>query len=182
MPAGSSVGTGLHRGAVEQLLIVVGALATGDRLGTTGIQLADQQFQRRVAAGLTMLTSVVQTAADNADEVFATVEGGIEDFIASDDDIIITDYRESEIRPYWMIDTTNGSAVRPPVEFTSSTPAFANLTRARPEAYIIPVAWAGLAERLMASGLEVETMDEPFSGTVEAFNITSTPRLSTRPP
>jgi hypothetical protein len=32
-----------------------------------GIGIADQEFQRRTAAGLTMLGSIVQTAADNAE-------------------------------------------------------------------------------------------------------------------
>ena len=138
-----------------------------------GIGIADQQFQRRTAAGLTMMNSIVQTAADNADKVFKTVEGGIEEFINSEDDVVITDYSESYIRPFYMIDVNNGSAVRPPVRFASTTPALANLTRSRPEAYLIPVAWAGLAERLRVAGLQVETLDKPFSGKVEALTITS---------
>jgi hypothetical protein len=138
-----------------------------------GIQLADQQFQRRIAAGLTMLSSIVQTAVDNAEEVLTTIEGGINDFVTSNDDVVITDYRETAIRPYYMVDSRNGSVVRPPVRFTSSTPAFANLTRARPEAYIIPVGWADLATRLRDSGVEVEQLETPFVGTVEALTVTS---------
>ncbi|RAQ76057.1 carboxypeptidase 2 [Aspergillus flavus] len=138
-----------------------------------GIAIADQEFQRRTAAGLTMLGSIVQTAADNADEVLQTVEDGIKEFIASDDDVIVTDYSKTEIRPFAMVDVKNGSIVYPPVRFASTTPSFANLTRSRPEAYLIPVAWADLAERLKVSGLEVETLDKPFEGTVEALTITS---------
>ncbi|OGM41839.1 carboxypeptidase 2 [Aspergillus bombycis] len=113
-----------------------------------GIAIADQEFQRRTAAGLTMLGSIVQTAADNADQVFKTVEDGIKEFIASDGDIILTDYSKTEIRPFTMVDVKNGSVVYPPVRFASTTPAVANLTRSRPEAYLIPVAWADLAKRL----------------------------------
>jgi hypothetical protein len=40
------------------------------------------------------------------------------------------------------------------------------LTRSRPEAYLIPVAWAGLAERLKVAGLEVETLDKPRRGSL----------------
>ncbi|KNG89677.1 carboxypeptidase 2 [Aspergillus nomiae NRRL 13137] len=138
-----------------------------------GIAIADQEFQRRTAAGLTMLGSIVQTAADNADKVLKTIEGGIKEFIASDDDIIVTDYSKTEIRPFTMVDVKNGSVVHPPVRFASTTPALANLTRSRPEAYLIPVAWADLAERLKVAGLEVETLDKPFEGTVEVLNITS---------
>ncbi|KAI6785001.1 carboxypeptidase 2 [Emericellopsis cladophorae] len=139
-----------------------------------GIGLANQEFQRRTAAGLTMLTSIVQTTTDNADKVFQTVEGGIKEFVESADDIVITDHSESEIRPFSMVDTKNASVARPPVRFASTTPAIANLTRTRPEAYIIPVAWAGPAERLRVSGLEVETLDTPFKDTVETLNILST--------
>lgn len=139
-----------------------------------GIGIADQEFQRRTAAGLTMLGSIVQTAADNADKVFKTVENGVEDFIESDSDIIITDYSKTVIRPFTMVDVQNGSVVHPPVRFASTTPSFANLTRSRPEAYLIPVAWAGLAERLKVAGLEVETLDKPFEGTVQVLTILST--------
>ncbi|KAL4874917.1 hypothetical protein BJY04DRAFT_172486 [Aspergillus karnatakaensis] len=138
-----------------------------------GIGIADQEFQRRTAAGFTMLGSIVQTAADHADEVFNTIEGGIKEFAASTEDIVVTDYSDVEIRPFAMVDTQNGSVVTPPVRFASTTPAIANLTRARPEAYLIPVAWAGLAERLRVAGLEVERLDKEFSGTVEALTISS---------
>lgn len=139
-----------------------------------GIGLADQEFQRRTAAGLTMLNSIVQTAADNAKKVFSTIEGGIDDFVNSDEDIVITDYSEVDIRPFSFVEASTGEVTKAPVRFASTTPAFANLTRSRPEAYIIPVAWADLAERLRVSGLEVETLSEPFSGTVEALTIAST--------
>ncbi|KAL2856498.1 hypothetical protein BJY01DRAFT_203457 [Aspergillus pseudoustus] len=138
-----------------------------------GIGLADQEFQRRTAAGLTMLGSIVQTAADNANHVLKTVEVGIKEFVQSNDDIIVTDYSKVGIRPFAMIDRENGSVVHPPVRFASTTPSFANLTRPRPEAYLIPVAWADLAERLKVAGLEVETLDKPFEGTVETLTITS---------
>lgn len=138
-----------------------------------GIGLADQEFQRRTAAGLTMITSIVQTAADNAAEVFETVEGGIESFVNSNEDIIITDSSETDIRPFQFVEVSTGEVVKAPVRFASTTPSIANLTRSRPEAYIIPVAWADLAERLRVSGLEVETLSEPFSGTVEALTIAS---------
>ncbi|KOS48319.1 hypothetical protein ACN38_g697 [Penicillium nordicum] len=139
-----------------------------------GIGIAEQEFQRRTAAGLTMLSSIVQTAADNADKVFKTVENGVEEFKESDSDIIITDYSNTVIRPFTMVDVQNGSVVHPPVRFASTTPSFANLTRSRPEAYLIPVAWAGLAERLKVAGLEVETLDKPFEGTVQVLTISST--------
>lgn len=138
-----------------------------------GIGIADQQFQRRTAAGLTMVGSIINTAASNAEKVQKTVEGGIKTFIGSKDDVVITDSSTVEDRLFTMIDHTNGSVVEVPVKFASTTPTTANLTRSRPEAYLIPVAWADLVERLHVSGLEVETLAEPWTGSVEALDITS---------
>jgi hypothetical protein len=139
-----------------------------------GIFLADQEFQRRTASGLVMTTAILQTAADNADSVYSTIEEGRAAFSSSTDDIILTDSPTTEQRLFTMVDYTNGSLVQLPVTFRSTTPAVANLTRARPEAYLIPVAWADLAERLRVAGLEVETLAEPWTGEVEALTITST--------
>ncbi|KAF5609935.1 carboxypeptidase 2 [Fusarium subglutinans] len=138
-----------------------------------GIGLADQEFQRRTAAGLTMASSIIETASNNAQKVFKTVEGGIKDFIKSKEPIVITDSTKYSTRMFQMIDYTNGSIVKVPVQFASTTPTTANLTRSRPESYLIPVAWADIAKRLEVSGLEVETLSKPWSGTVEALNITS---------
>ena len=140
---------------------------------TRGIGLADQEFKRRTVAALTMVESIIQTAADNADDVFATIEGGIDDTINSQEDIVITDYSNITQRTFQMVDINNGSVVQAPIEFASTTPKTANLTRSRPEAYLIPKAWADLASRLEVSGLEVQTLDYTFRGTVEALNITS---------
>jgi hypothetical protein len=120
-----------------------------------------------------MASSIIETAANNAQEVLETVEGGIKDFIESKEPIVITDYTEFSTREFEMVDATNGSIVKVPVQFASTTPTTANLTRSRPESYLIPVAWSSLIERLEVSGLEVETLDKPWSGTVEALNVTS---------
>ncbi|KAM0328738.1 hypothetical protein ACHAQA_005151 [Verticillium albo-atrum] len=138
-----------------------------------GIRLADQHFQRRTATALTMLQAILDIARDSVDDVLATIEDSIEDFIQGNDEIVLSDYQESTNRTFTMVDTRNGSIVEVPVEFLSSSPATANLTRARPEAYIIPRNWADVAERLSLQGLEVETLPYAYEGTVEAFNVTS---------
>lgn len=138
-----------------------------------GIRLADQHFQRRVATALVMLEAILDIAQQNADHVLSTIEDGIADFISGHDDIVLTDYQESTNRTFTMVDTRNGSVVEVPVEFLSSSPATANLTRARPEAYLIPRNRADLAEKLAIQGLEVETLPYEYRGTVEAYNITS---------
>lgn len=72
-----------------------------------------------------------------------------------------------------FIDVTNGSLVQVPVNWLSTTPTTANLTRARPESYLIPRTWSDLAARLNESGVVVETLDHEYHGVVEALKITS---------
>ncbi|KAI6559498.1 hypothetical protein MCOR04_009842 [Pyricularia oryzae] len=141
---------------------------------TRGIYLADQQFQRRTVASLAMAEAIIDTAAEKAAEVLEAVEGGREDFIKSNAPVVITDFSDVIDRPFKLIDINNGSVVQVPVRFASTTPANANLTRARPEAYLIPPAWADLAERMRVAGLEVATLSDGYAGAAEALTITST--------
>ncbi|KAI2630081.1 carboxypeptidase [Xylaria nigripes] len=138
-----------------------------------GISLGDQHFQRRVATALTMVSAILDIAHENADEVRYTVENAIEKFIASDDAIVVTDFQNPTKRSVSFIDVRNGSLVQIPVKWLSTTPTKANLTRARPDAYLIPRTWSELAMRLNESGVIVETLDHEYHGTVEALNITS---------
>uniref|UniRef100_A0A8H7N0S9 Peptidase M14 carboxypeptidase A domain-containing protein n=1 Tax=Bionectria ochroleuca TaxID=29856 RepID=A0A8H7N0S9_BIOOC len=138
-----------------------------------GIRIANQHFQRRVATALTKITAILELARDNYGSVLSTVEKAREEFINSDDDIVVTDSYVSENRTFTMIDRTNGSVVQAPIKFISTTPSVANITRPRPEAYIIPRTWFDIAERLKILGLKVETIKEQFTGTVETLVATS---------
>ncbi|KAL5379550.1 hypothetical protein DPSP01_008427 [Paraphaeosphaeria sporulosa] len=140
---------------------------------TRGIGIASQSFARRTLAGLQMILGVLETARDQKQDVHDTISGAISDFEKSDEDIVITDYTSFANRTYTMVDRRTGDVVQLPVEFASTTPVTANLTRARPEGYVIPRAWADLAERLRVSGLEVETIKDVFKEEVEVYNITS---------
>ncbi|KAH7254451.1 hypothetical protein MRS44_016870 [Fusarium solani] len=140
---------------------------------TRGIMLGGQHFQRRVAAGLIMVESLIQTAADNAEEVYKVVEGAREKFAESNDDIVITDAPQPTNRTWQFIELESGKLVELPVQFLSTTPVLANLTRSRPEAYVFPRAWKDAAERLQIAGVKVDTLKADFVGEVEALNITS---------
>jgi len=140
---------------------------------TRGIGIASQSFKRRTLAGLQMILGVLETARDQAETVYDTIESAIQEVVESEEDIVVTDYTRYSNRTYTMVDRRSGAVVQLPVEFASTTPATANLTRTRPAGYIIPRAWYDLAERLIVSGLTVETMDHVFEGEVEAYNITS---------
>ncbi|OAL43143.1 Zn-dependent exopeptidase [Pyrenochaeta sp. DS3sAY3a] len=140
---------------------------------TRGIGIASQSFKRRTLGGLQMILGVLETARDHAASVYSTIETAIQDVEASKADIVVTDYTTYANRTYTMVDRRTGSIVQLPVEFASTTPVTANLTRARPAGYLIPRAWADLAERLRVSGLNVSTLSDVFTGTVEVYNITS---------
>lgn len=136
-----------------------------------GIRLADQHFQRRVATALLKITAILDTARDRHADVLSAVERARDDFIDGDEDIVVTDSPVVENRTFTMVDVNNGSLVQAPITFLRTTPSVANLTRARPEAYLIPRAWADVARRLEILGLEVERLDARFNGTVEALVV-----------
>lgn len=136
-----------------------------------GIGIADQEFQRRTVAGITMARAVIETAAYHAAEVAAAVEGGRSAFIASTDPIVVTDNGVRQTRNYSMVEYETGAVTQVEIQWTSTTPAIANLTRSRPAAYIIPAAWSDLAERLRVGGVQVETMTERYEREVQVYNV-----------
>ena len=74
---------------------------------------------------------------------------------------------------FTFVDRRDGSIVQLPVDYYETRPAVANLTRSRPEAYLIPRTWVNVVKRLKILGLEVQTLDYDYHGVVETFNITS---------
>lgn len=147
---------------------------------TRGIRLGDQHFQRRTAAGLIAIEQVVQTAVDNAEEVYRTVEDAREDFISGDRDIVVTDAPREHNVTWEFINANNGSLVTVPAVFLNSTPPEVNITRARPEAYVFTRAWADVAERLRVSGVKVDRLERDFYGNVEALTIETAELASTK--
>ncbi|KAI8204578.1 Carboxypeptidase 2 [Colletotrichum sp. SAR 10_86] len=142
---------------------------------TRGIRLANQHFQRRVAAGLLAVETLLQTAVDNAEEVYATIENARQKFTAGTEDIIVTDHARTTNTTWAFIDARNGTLVHVPVQFRNSTPTTPDLVRARPEAYIFPRAWAPVADKLRTLGVEVAVLEENFVGEAEvltAENVT----------
>lgn len=138
-----------------------------------GIRLADQHFQRRVATGLIKLESALEYARANFDDVLSTIEAARADFIASDASIVVTDYFTRTNRTFTLVNRQSGAIEQVPVEVFDSTPSVANLTRARPEAYLIPRTWSDVAAKLRNFGLEVQELDYEYRGTVAALRIVS---------
>ncbi|KAH7305950.1 hypothetical protein B0I35DRAFT_413738 [Stachybotrys elegans] len=136
-----------------------------------GIRLADQHFQRRVSTALLKIVAILELARDETDNVKSTIENARDEFINSDDEIVVTDSFVLENRTFTMIDTRNGSVVQAPIDFYRTTPSVANLTRPRPEAYLIPRTYADIAERLEILGLDVQRLEYEYVGTVDAMTV-----------
>lgn len=140
---------------------------------TRGIGLAEGNFQRRVAAALEATKSIIQTTADNSDEIKATLKEAVDDFVNSTDDIVVTFQNEIGVRNYTFVDRESGEVVYEEVKFRPTANLQANLTRARPEGYLIPRPWASIAEKLEQLGVEVETLNETWEGSVESLKVAS---------
>lgn len=138
---------------------------------TRGIRLADQYFQRRVAAHLITLQTIINTAVDDFDNVYNTIESGRKAFVESNDDIVVVqDYRLTN-KTVQFIDAANGTLVDVPVVSENEDPALVVLKRARPKGYVFSRAWSAVAERLRILGVHVDTLKEPYIGSVEALVV-----------
>ncbi|KJX92174.1 carboxypeptidase 2 like protein [Zymoseptoria brevis] len=138
---------------------------------TRGIRQADQNFQRRVATQLIKLEAVLETARDT-EGLYDLIETARGDFISSTEDIVVLEATTTINRTYPLVSVANGSVIQVPVIFIE-TPTLANLTRSRPEAYLIPRTYIDIVERLKIFGLEVETLEYEYRGTVEVLTATS---------
>ncbi|KAM5451190.1 hypothetical protein MaudCBS49596_003895 [Microsporum audouinii] len=140
---------------------------------TRGIGIADQHFERRTLSGLVMAKSIIQTAVDNFDEVYNTIERGIDRFTHSKGSIVLTDKSPISARTFGMLNSTDGKLIDYPIDFASTTPATPVLTRSRPRAYLIPQSWTDVVKRLEVLGLKAEKLPYSYTGRVEALNVTS---------
>lgn len=138
---------------------------------TRGIGIADQHFHRRVASALIVAETLIQLAVDNTELVYDTIEGARQEIADGVDEVIVLDEPRVTESTMEFIDATNGSVVSVPVQYINNTYPDIVLTRPRPEAYIFSGAWHDVAERLRVLGVEVEELEEEFSGTVEALTV-----------
>jgi hypothetical protein len=140
-------------------------------LETRGIRLANQHFQRRVAAHVIALTTILDKAVADFDNVYRTIESGRKAFAESTEDIVVRDDYSITTKsiPFFYKDT--GELVNVTVQSQNSDPSTILLTRSRPRAYIFSRALSPVAEHLHVLGVHVTQLDTDFQGTVEALII-----------
>jgi hypothetical protein len=142
-------------------------------LETRGIRLANQHFQRRVAAHVIALTTIIDKAVADFDNVYHTIESGRKAFAESKVDIVVRDDYTTTTKSIPFFDKDTGELVNVTVQSQNSDPSTITLTRPRPRAYIFSRAFAPVAERLRILGVHVTELELDFEGTVETLIITS---------
>lgn len=147
---------------------------------TRGIRLSDQHFQRRVAAALIASTTIIDSAVNDFENVYKTIEGSRKAFIDSQDDIVVLDEQQTTSKSITFIDATSGVLSNVSVTSKHSDPPKILITRARPRAYVFSRAWADVAERLRILGVKVDALQQDYVGTVEALTIASAELDSTK--
>ncbi|KAF9741655.1 hypothetical protein PMIN06_001432 [Paraphaeosphaeria minitans] len=147
---------------------------------TRGIRLSDQHFQRRVATALIASTTIIDTAVNDFENVYKTIEDSRKAFIDSRDDIVVLDEQQTTSTSITFIDATSGALSNVTVTSKNSDPPNILITRARPKAYVFSRAWADVAERLRILGVRVDVLQQDYVGTVEALTIASADLASTK--
>lgn len=138
---------------------------------TRGIGIADENFHRRVASALIVAETIIQLAVDNTELIYDTVENARREVAEGVEEVVVLDAPRITDSTMVFIDGENGSVVSVPVQYNNNTNPNIVLSRPRPEAYIFSGAWHDVAERLRVLGVEVEELDEDWSGSVEALTI-----------
>ena len=142
-------------------------------VGTRGIRLADQHFQRRIASHLITLNTIIDKAVTEFDHIYTTIQGSRAALVESTVDIVVVqDYRLTN-KTVQFVDATSGGLVAVNVVSQDEDPAVTVLTRSRPRAYVLPRAWADVATRLRTLGVKVDVLEKAFEGVVEALIVTN---------
>ena len=145
---------------------------------TRGVGIGRDSFARRVHTHYTVMKSILQTTADNAEEVRRVVRDARADVVrrgrapAADDRVAVTLGAPSRSQTLTMIDPASGAPKEIEVEWLDPREAQPALVRARPYAYLLLPSHAEVARRLAMSGLDVHRLRQPTEIEVESFDVT----------
>jgi len=140
---------------------------------TRGVGIGREHYERRVATHYIALRSMLETTADNAARVQATVSAArsrIAEARAGDPIIVTAQPRKGE-RDLAMLDPVSGEERTLTVAFEDTLQPVPGILRPRPYAYLLPPSYRDLARKLSLNGVRVQTLRRPATLDVEAYAI-----------
>lgn len=143
-----------------------------------GIGIGKENFVRRVASQVETHTSILKTAADNADKVKSMIEAARNDIIekgktVSENEKIILQSERTALsnQQLELVDIASGTIKAIPVMYNSSTNEVATLERVRPTAYILPPGYHHIVEKLELQGATVNKTTDAQVLEVESYVV-----------
>jgi hypothetical protein len=143
-----------------------------------GVGIGREGFARRVHTHVVAVSSLLGSAADNAEQLMKTVAEVRADVVQrgraprADDMIAVTLKSPLRKQKLTMIDPHSGALKDIEVEWADSLAAEPELVRRRPYAYIMPPVFHEVARRLALSGVEVRRLRQPATLEVESYQVT----------
>jgi hypothetical protein len=143
-----------------------------------GVGIGRESFGRRVHSHIVSISSLLNTAADNAKELMDTVAAARADIIRrgrdpQPGDNVAVLLKSPVIRQKLdMLDPASGAVKTIEVDWSDSLNVAADIARQRPWAYVMPPVFGDVAERLMMSGVEVRRLAKPAELEVEVYRVT----------
>lgn len=143
-----------------------------------GVGIGREGFARRVDTHVVAITSLLNAAVANAGELIKTVEAARADTVRSGrnpqsgDTVAVTVKSPVVKQKLAMLDPQSGALKEIEVDWSNSLDAVADISRARPWAYVMPPVFHDVAERLMLSGIEVRRLDKAVELDVESYQVT----------
>ena len=145
---------------------------------TRGVGIGRDSFARRVHTHHVVMSSVLQTTADNAAEVRKAVQGARDAVVgkgrapAADDLVAVTLKMPARKQKLTMTDPESGEPKEVEVDWIDPREAQPGLTRARPFAYLLLPSYTEIARRLAMSGIDVRRLKQPVELEVESYEVT----------
>jgi hypothetical protein len=145
---------------------------------TRGVGIGRDSYARRVHTHYVVMKSLLQSAAENAEEVRRVARDARADVArrgrspAADDRVAITLKNPSRPQKLTMLDPVSAQPKEVEVEWQDPREAVAGLTRERPYAYLVLPSYAEAARRLLMSGIEVRKLQRPTEIEVESYEVT----------
>ncbi|MDB5863668.1 MAG: peptidase carboxypeptidase [Betaproteobacteria bacterium] len=145
---------------------------------TRGVGIGRDSYARRVHTHYTVMRSLLQTAADNAEELRRVVRDARADVTRKGrspdpaDRVAVTLKEPARPQKLTMMDPVSGAPKEVEVEWQDPREAQPALTRARPYAYLLLPSHAEVARRLAMSGVDVRKLQKPTEVEVESFEVT----------